>query len=151
MTDALIAFAVLGALCGVLYNVFFLFTRIFRRGAVRFLTDFLYCLLCGFLCFICLAAYYDGAPRAVFFAVFLAALLLVRFTLGRILDAFVTKIAFFIHKIAAAAGHFVNFLKKGLQKCTGSLYNKYTKRKLRQKRPSAHAKKKKKKGHSHVR
>lgn len=143
MTGALIAFAALGAGCGVLYNVFYLFSCVFPNKVVRFLSDFFYCAVCGVLCFVCLVAYYDGAPRAIFFAVFLAAVFLVRFTLGRILDAFVTKIARFIHKLTGHLGQFVNFLKKSLQKCARSLYNMCTRRKNAQKRPSANVKKKK--------
>lgn len=150
MTNAILAFSVLGAVCGLLFDVFYGIVCLFPYKAVRFLTDFFYCVFCGLLCFICLVAYHDGAPRAVFFALFLAALLLVRFTVGKLLDAFVTKIALFIHKMAASCARFVNFLKKGLQKCTGSLYNNFTKRKMRRKRPSAGLRKKKK-GQSDVR
>lgn len=122
--SSLVAFSVLGLLCSVFYDVFYLLQKLFSNKKATFVLDVLFSIFCGFLSLLFVIAYNNGEVRALLFLAFVVSFYVYRFTFGRLSSAFIVNLSNRLRNIFAKIVLCLENVKKRLQKCSRKVYNK---------------------------
>ena len=126
----LLASFLMGLILGLIYELFTFFRLLSKKKFLWFLWDFFYMLVFSLFCIIFSIAYSEGRVRYFTVLGTVCGILLVRFTLGRVLTPMFRKIAELCGKIIKIVTEIESkFAKKVLQVITKILYNKNRKKK----------------------